>query len=264
MDMTYRSIAFRRAQLGLTQEGLAERCGVTRATMNQIEGARTTPSLPVALAIADALLCDVKELFLPMRFEERGVGDQLPRDEVVEIQDALLAGRSLLIGGPQNSGKTTLLSSATRLLGERHRRLLFFEAPGELYVPPESSRYVRATPSENAYLFTDGHRRDQLVFDTYEEIVRYIGAGSPNARDIDGVVFGEIRDDRDLRLIAKLAGFVPVYTTFHGSRQDREAPFVARLGHLDPGVAREILSAALVLGIEKHRGVEILRHGLAA
>ena len=44
-----------RKRLGLTQEGLAEKCDVSRQTIIAIEQGRFNPSLPLAFAITRAL-----------------------------------------------------------------------------------------------------------------------------------------------------------------------------------------------------------------
>jgi len=48
---------------GLTQTELAERIGVTQATVARLEIEQTTPSLRVALAIARATEMTVEDLF---------------------------------------------------------------------------------------------------------------------------------------------------------------------------------------------------------
>lgn len=52
-----------RARMGLTQEALAERVGVSRKTINTVENARFVPSTILALKLADALGVPVEELF---------------------------------------------------------------------------------------------------------------------------------------------------------------------------------------------------------
>jgi molybdate-binding protein/DNA-binding XRE family transcriptional regulator len=52
-----------RERAGLTQQELAERCGVTRQTIISLEAARYVPSTAVALAIARALRARVEDLF---------------------------------------------------------------------------------------------------------------------------------------------------------------------------------------------------------
>ena len=52
-----------RARVGLTQGELAERCGVTRKTVNTVENGEFTPSALLALKMAAALNVAVEELF---------------------------------------------------------------------------------------------------------------------------------------------------------------------------------------------------------
>ena len=53
----------RRGELGLTQAELAERCGVTRKTINTVENGVFVPSTVLALKLALALERPVEELF---------------------------------------------------------------------------------------------------------------------------------------------------------------------------------------------------------
>lgn len=57
------TIRVRRAVLELTQADLAERAGITRASVNAIEGGRMIPSIFLALKLALALEVSVDELF---------------------------------------------------------------------------------------------------------------------------------------------------------------------------------------------------------
>jgi len=52
-----------RAIRDLTQADLAERAGITRASVNAIEGGRMVPSIYLALKLARALEVPVDELF---------------------------------------------------------------------------------------------------------------------------------------------------------------------------------------------------------
>ena len=52
-----------RAIRDLTQADLAERAGITRASVNAIEGGRMVPSIYLALKLARALAVSVDELF---------------------------------------------------------------------------------------------------------------------------------------------------------------------------------------------------------
>ena len=53
----------RRTELGLTQAELAERCGVTRKTVNTVENGVFVPSTVLALKLARALSVPVETLF---------------------------------------------------------------------------------------------------------------------------------------------------------------------------------------------------------
>ena len=55
----------RRKELGLSQEELANRCGVTRQTVNAIENNKYDPTLALAFALARELGLKVDELFRP-------------------------------------------------------------------------------------------------------------------------------------------------------------------------------------------------------
>ena len=53
----------KRGELGLTQAELAERCGVTRKTVNTVENGIFTPSALLAIKLAKALSVPIEELF---------------------------------------------------------------------------------------------------------------------------------------------------------------------------------------------------------
>jgi putative transcriptional regulator len=53
----------KRGELGLTQAELAERCGVTRKTVNTVENGVFVPSALLALKLARAINVPVEELF---------------------------------------------------------------------------------------------------------------------------------------------------------------------------------------------------------
>ena len=53
----------RRTELGLTQAELAERCGLTRKTVNTVENGVFVPSTVLALKLARALSEPVETLF---------------------------------------------------------------------------------------------------------------------------------------------------------------------------------------------------------
>lgn len=55
----------RRKELGLSQEELAKKCGVSRQTINAIENNKYDPTLPLAFSLARELSIKVDELFNP-------------------------------------------------------------------------------------------------------------------------------------------------------------------------------------------------------
>ena len=55
----------RRRELGLSQEELAKRCGVSRQTINAIENNKYDPTLSLAFRLASELLLTVDALFTP-------------------------------------------------------------------------------------------------------------------------------------------------------------------------------------------------------
>lgn len=57
------TIRVQRAMRDLTQADLAERAGITRASVNAIEGGRMIPSILLALKLARALGVSVNDLF---------------------------------------------------------------------------------------------------------------------------------------------------------------------------------------------------------
>lgn len=68
-----------RKQRGLTLEGLAERTGLTKSYLSKIERSRSTPSIAVAIRVAQALDVDVAQLF-----SERGDEDKITVDRAAD------------------------------------------------------------------------------------------------------------------------------------------------------------------------------------
>ena len=62
MENTIRN---RRKELGLSQEELARKCGVSRQTVNAIENNKYDPTLALAFSLAKELCVTVDELFIP-------------------------------------------------------------------------------------------------------------------------------------------------------------------------------------------------------
>lgn len=65
-----------RRQRGLTLEGLAERTGLTKSYLSKIERSRSTPSIAVAIKVAQALDVDVAQLFSERRAADKIVVDR--------------------------------------------------------------------------------------------------------------------------------------------------------------------------------------------
>ena len=55
----------KRKELGLSQEELAKKCGVSRQTFNAIENNKYDPTLALAFCLAKELQITVDELFIP-------------------------------------------------------------------------------------------------------------------------------------------------------------------------------------------------------
>jgi transcriptional regulator with XRE-family HTH domain len=62
-----RRVAELRLNLGLTQDGLAEKADVTGGYIRQIEGARKDMRISTLCRIADMLDCDIATLFTPAK-----------------------------------------------------------------------------------------------------------------------------------------------------------------------------------------------------
>ena len=62
MENTIRN---KRKELGLSQEELAKKCGVSRQTVNAIENNKYDPTLALAFCLAKDLQVTVDELFTP-------------------------------------------------------------------------------------------------------------------------------------------------------------------------------------------------------
>lgn len=55
----------KRKELGLSQEELAKKCGVSRQTVNAIENNKYDPTLALAFCLAKELQITIDELFIP-------------------------------------------------------------------------------------------------------------------------------------------------------------------------------------------------------
>ena len=65
VDEMENRIRERRKELGLSQKELAQKCGVSRQTLNAIENNKYDPTLSLAFHLARELQLTVDELFLP-------------------------------------------------------------------------------------------------------------------------------------------------------------------------------------------------------
>ena len=65
VDEMENRIRERRKELGLSQKELAQKCGVSRQTVNAIENNKYDPTLSLAFHLARDLQLTVDELFLP-------------------------------------------------------------------------------------------------------------------------------------------------------------------------------------------------------
>ena len=65
MDEVENCIRQRRKELGLSQEELAKKCGVSRQTVNAIENNTSDPTLSLAFRLAQELELTVDALFHP-------------------------------------------------------------------------------------------------------------------------------------------------------------------------------------------------------
>jgi putative transcriptional regulator len=63
MALTKNKLRDAREKLGLTQEKLAEKAGVSRQTIISVEGDRYVPSLELALRLGKVFRCKVEDLF---------------------------------------------------------------------------------------------------------------------------------------------------------------------------------------------------------
>jgi molybdate-binding protein/DNA-binding XRE family transcriptional regulator len=63
MDHLHNRLVELRQKLGLKQQELAERAGITRQSLSSLETGRSVPSTPLALRLARALGCRVEDLF---------------------------------------------------------------------------------------------------------------------------------------------------------------------------------------------------------
>jgi len=75
------NIKKQREKLGITQENLAEKSGISAAMMNDIEGCRTWISDKTLKNLSSALKIDPYRLFIP----EASTGESIPAEVVMEL-----------------------------------------------------------------------------------------------------------------------------------------------------------------------------------
>lgn len=80
-----------RKHRGLTQEQLAERLGLTQATVARIERGNIAYTQPVLEAIAEALRCEPADLIMrdPSRAGPWSIWDSIPQDQRVQALKVL-------------------------------------------------------------------------------------------------------------------------------------------------------------------------------
>jgi molybdate-binding protein/DNA-binding XRE family transcriptional regulator len=103
--------------VGLSQQQLAERTGLTRQAVSAIEGGQYLPNTAVALRLAQALRCSVEDLFaLPERLPQHPVDIVGRLGNTPRLSVAAVGGR--WIGYPLGAGRDLQLgfSSADALL----------------------------------------------------------------------------------------------------------------------------------------------------
>lgn len=86
MDIGFR-IRVRRAELGLTQDQLGEKCGATKSAVSQWESNTTQPSVETLLLLRDALGCSIDWLLLGKTRGE--CGESVRRQRLGDLFDNL-------------------------------------------------------------------------------------------------------------------------------------------------------------------------------
>ena len=89
----------RRLAAGLSQQGLAERCGLTRQAVSAIEGGQYIPNTAVALRLGKILGCTVEDLFRlpsePPLIEAELLGEGLDTSRPIRVQLARVGEQML-------------------------------------------------------------------------------------------------------------------------------------------------------------------------
>jgi DNA-binding XRE family transcriptional regulator len=188
-DTSFRSILARRLHAGLTQEQLADRAGIRRQTLIAMEAGKASPTVEVALDVADVLGCSVEALFRPIPLAEL-IGWYDPALVDQPAHRAICKAKTpFLIASRPDGGSTTFLNSVLAELGPV-AQLATFDAD-ELYRSRESILQPIADPVQGA-------QRDKL-------------------RGARAIVVPELRDPETARFVTALghAANLPVYATIH-------------------------------------------------
>ena len=149
-----------RSEMGLSQEELARRCGVSRQTINAIENNKYDPTLTLAFHLAGVLGTTVDELFLGPgekscslwnRWEAREMkhGTMSLRDRAAAWAFALFSAAALLAVAAQ------VFLGARPLQG----MLPPLDQVTEFYVSPSHEDMVRFTVEENGLVQALGELR---------------------------------------------------------------------------------------------------------
>lgn len=88
-DLIRDNIKFYRGLRGLTQQVLAERCGVSTTYIGELEIARKYPSITLLETMARVFEVEVWQLFLPAMKRNAGLGDLLAEDLQASIYRAV-------------------------------------------------------------------------------------------------------------------------------------------------------------------------------
>lgn len=106
------SVRMLRRERGWTLEALAQRADTTKSYLSKIERGHSTPSIAVAMKLADALQVDIAELF----------GDP-DHNTTIEVTRASGRDRS---GASSPTGSSTYLGLANRIVGKQMMPFLLY------------------------------------------------------------------------------------------------------------------------------------------
>lgn len=135
-----------RKAAGLTQENLAKRIGVNRATLSKYESGYIEPSISKLAEIADALACPLYEL-LPPQIENMTIGYV---DDELEREQELL----LLFSKLNKTGQKVACERVEELSKiDDYRRTDAAQSEGGVVSPPNDKK-----PSERQETPSDGNK----------------------------------------------------------------------------------------------------------